>query len=41
MNHHTQIDTWIDQHFDEEVGFFQALVRVPTYTPPGNNTPHA
>ena len=41
MNHHAQIDTWIDQHFDEEVGFLQALVRVPTDTPPGNNTPHA
>ena len=41
MNHHTQIDTWIDQHFDEEVGFLQALVHVPTDTPPGNNTPHA
>ena len=41
MNHHTHIDRWIDQHFDEEVGFLQALVRVPTDTPPGNNTPHA
>jgi len=41
MIHHAQIDTWIDQHFDEEVDFLQALVRVPTDTPPGNNTPHA
>ena len=41
MNHHTHIDRWIDQHFDEEVGFLQALVRVPTDTPPGNNNPHA
>ena len=35
------LDTWIDQHFDEEVRFLQALVRVPTDTPPGNNAPHA
>ena len=36
-----QLDAWIDQHFDEEVRFLQALVRVPTDTPPGNNAPHA
>jgi len=35
------LDAWIDQHFDEEVQFLQALVRVPTDTPPGNNAPHA
>ena len=35
------LDTWIDQHFDEEVAFLQQLVRVPTDTPPGNNAPHA
>lgn len=35
------LDTWIDQHFDEEVQFLQALVQVPTDTPPGNNAPHA
>ena len=35
------LDQWIDQHFDEEVAFVQALVRVPTDTPPGNNAPHA
>ena len=35
------LDAWIDQHFDEEVGFLQALVRVPTDTPPGDNAPHA
>ena len=35
------LDAWIDQHFDEEVRFLQALVRVPTDTPPGNNAPHA
>lgn len=36
-----QLDAWIDAHFDEEVAFLQALVRVPTDTPPGNNAPHA
>jgi acetylornithine deacetylase/succinyl-diaminopimelate desuccinylase-like protein len=35
------LDAWIDAHFDEQVRFLQALVRVPTDTPPGNNTPHA
>ena len=41
MNPHQQLDAWVDQHFDEEVAFLQSLVRVPTDTPPGNNTPHA
>jgi succinyl-diaminopimelate desuccinylase len=36
-----QLDAWINAHFDEEVRFLQELVRVPTDTPPGNNTPHA
>jgi acetylornithine deacetylase/succinyl-diaminopimelate desuccinylase-like protein len=36
-----QLDAWIDAHFDEQVQFLQALVRVPTDTPPGNNAPHA
>jgi acetylornithine deacetylase/succinyl-diaminopimelate desuccinylase family protein len=35
------LDSWIDAHFDEQVQFLQALVQVPTDTPPGNNTPHA
>ncbi len=35
------LDAWVDQHFDEEVRFLQALVQVPTDTPPGNNAPHA
>ena len=39
--HDTALDAWIDAHFDEEVRFLQALVRVPTDTPPGNNAPHA
>lgn len=38
---YAQLDAWIDQHFDEQVQFLQALVRVPTDTPPGNNAPHA
>jgi succinyl-diaminopimelate desuccinylase len=36
-----QLDTWIDAHFDEQIRFLQALVQVPTDTPPGHNTPHA
>lgn len=38
---HEALDAWIDAHFDEEVRFLQALVRVPTDTPPGDNAPHA
>jgi len=46
MNHdrqalYTALDAWVDQHFDEQVQFLQALVQVPTDTPPGNNAPHA
>ncbi len=40
-NNNAALDAWIDAHFDEEVQFLQALVRVPTDTPPGNNAPHA
>ena len=36
-----QLDAWVDAHFDEELRFLQALVQVPTDTPPGNNAPHA
>ncbi len=36
-----QLDAWVDAHFDEELRFLQALVRVPTDTPPGDNAPHA
>ena len=35
------LDAWVDAHFNDEVRFLQALVRVPTDTPPGNNAPHA
>ena len=35
------LDAWIDAHFDEQVRFLQALIQVPTDTPPGNNAPHA
>ena len=35
------LDAWIDAHFDEQTRFLQALVQVPTDTPPGNNAPHA
>jgi len=41
MTPYEQLDTWIDAHFDDEVRFLQALVQVPTDTPPGNNAPHA
>ncbi len=41
MTIHTQLDQWIDAHFEEQVQFLQQLIRVPTDTPPGNNTPHA
>jgi acetylornithine deacetylase/succinyl-diaminopimelate desuccinylase family protein len=40
-NHYQQLDAWINAHFDEQVKFLQALVQVPTDTPPGNNAPHA
>jgi succinyl-diaminopimelate desuccinylase len=36
-----QLDAWVEAHFDEELRFLQALVQVPTDTPPGNNAPHA
>ncbi len=36
-----KLDQWIDAHFDEQVKFLQAVIQVPTDTPPGNNTPHA
>ena len=41
MSDYDKLDAWIDAHFDEQVRFLQALVRVPTDTPPGNNAPHA
>jgi succinyl-diaminopimelate desuccinylase len=41
MTDYEKIDNWIDAHFDEQVTFLQALIRVPTDTPPGNNAPHA
>jgi succinyl-diaminopimelate desuccinylase len=41
MTTYEQLDAWIDAHFDEEVKFLQALVQVPTDSPPGNNAPHA
>jgi succinyl-diaminopimelate desuccinylase len=41
MTRYADLDTWIDEHFSEEVAYLQALVQVPTDTPPGNNAPHA
>ncbi|QTN24347.1 ArgE/DapE family deacylase [Rhizobacter sp. AJA081-3] len=41
MSPYDKLDDWIDAHFDEEVRTLQALVQVPTDSPPGNNAPHA
>jgi succinyl-diaminopimelate desuccinylase len=41
MTAEDKLDAWVDAHFDEEVRYLQALVQVPTDTPPGNNAPHA
>ena len=41
MTTYQQLDAWVDAHFDDELRFLQALVQVPTDTPPGNNAPHA
>ncbi|MDE2082372.1 MAG: M20/M25/M40 family metallo-hydrolase [Burkholderiales bacterium] len=41
MSAYAALDDWVDAHFDDEVRFLQALVRVPTDTPPGANAPHA
>ncbi|MGH8833350.1 MAG: M20/M25/M40 family metallo-hydrolase, partial [Polaromonas sp.] len=41
MTDYDKLDAWIDAHFDEQTRFLQALIQVPTDTPPGNNTPHA
>jgi acetylornithine deacetylase/succinyl-diaminopimelate desuccinylase-like protein len=38
---YARLDAAVDRRFDKEVRFLQALVRVPTDTPPGNNAPHA
>jgi len=38
---HETLDRWVDAHFADEVRFLQALVQVPTDTPPGRNAPHA
>lgn len=32
---------WLDTHFQEQLGFLQALIAMPTDTPPGHNEPHA
>lgn len=38
---HLMLDAWVDAHFDDEVRYLQALVQVPTDTPPGDNALHA
>ncbi|MBO6784039.1 MAG: ArgE/DapE family deacylase [Alphaproteobacteria bacterium] len=39
--HKDSLSSWIDDHFDEEVAFLQALVRQPSDNPPGDCAPHA
>ncbi len=41
MTDYERLDAWIAAHFEEETRYLQALVQVPTDTPPGNNAPHA
>lgn len=41
MSAYDKLDDWVDANFAAEVEFLQALVRMPTDTPPGNNAPHA
>ena len=41
QHHQERLLAWIDEHFDEQVGFLQQVIRIPTDTPPGNNAPHA
>ena len=41
MSPDDKLDAWVNAHFEEEVRFLQALIRVPTPTPPGDNAPHA
>ncbi|MBP6900612.1 MAG: M20/M25/M40 family metallo-hydrolase [Burkholderiaceae bacterium] len=41
MNVYDTLDAWIAEHFDEQLRYLQALVQVPTDTPPGDNAPHA
>ena len=36
-----KITKLVEARFEEEVAFLRELVRVPTDTPPGDNTPHA
>ena len=37
----TALEQWIDAHHDEAVALLAELVKVPSDTPPGDNTPHA
>lgn len=41
MSQEAQLDRWIDDHFDEQIRFLQALIQCPTDSPPGDNAPHA
>ena len=37
----TQLDALVDARFEESVAFLRELVRMPSDTPPGDNTRHA
>ena len=36
-----QLDAWLEDRHEEAVAFLAELVKVPSDTPPGDNTPHA
>src|SRR5258705_7020036 len=41
MNELDALARWIDAHHPEQVEFLRQIVRVPSDTPPGDNTPAA
>jgi succinyl-diaminopimelate desuccinylase len=41
MNTELAIANFVDQHHSEQIEFLREIVRVPSDTPPGNNTPAA
>jgi len=41
MPTHAALERWIDDHHSEQIDFLREIVRVPSDTPPGDNTPAA
>ncbi|MFA7438813.1 M20/M25/M40 family metallo-hydrolase [Castellaniella sp.] len=41
MSLHARLGAWVDAHFQEQVALLQALVAIPTDTPPGDTAAHA